>query len=94
MVTVDEVRKCVVKLTSKSCDLDPLPFYVTRKALGTLILFITKIINTSLQSSQMPSQLKVAKLRALYFSKAAFPELCAVFKLSHCFKSYFHQQSN
>ena len=36
MVTVDEVRKCVVKLTSKSCDLDPLPGYVTGKALGTL----------------------------------------------------------
>ena len=36
MVTVDVVRKCVVKLTSKSCDLDPLPGYVTRKALGTL----------------------------------------------------------
>ena len=40
MVTVDEVRKCVVKLTSKSCDLDPLSGYVTRKALGTLIPFI------------------------------------------------------
>ena len=69
MVTVDEVCKCVVKLTSKSCELDPLPGYVTRKALGTLIPFISKLINTSLQSSQMPSQLKVAKLRALYFTK-------------------------
>ena len=69
MVTVDEVCKCVVKLTSKSCELDPLPGYVTRKALGTLIPFISKLINTSLQSSHMPSQLKVAKLRALYFTK-------------------------
>ena len=65
MIDVDEVRKCVVKLSSKSCDLDPLPGYVTRNALSTLLPFITKIINTSLQSGQMPSQLKVAKLRPL-----------------------------
>ena len=54
-----------MKLSSKSCDLDPLPGYVTRNALSTLLPFITKIINTSLQSGQMPSQLKVAKLRPL-----------------------------
>lgn len=61
-VTVDEVHKCVMKLSSKSCDLDPLPGYVTRNALDTLLPFISIIINTSLQSGQMPSQLKVAKL--------------------------------
>ena len=66
MVTVDEVRKCVVKLSSKSCDLDPLPSYVTRNALGTLLPFMSKIINTSLQSGQMPSQLKIAKRRPLH----------------------------
>ena len=65
LVNVDEVRKCVVKISSKSCDLHPLPGYVTRNALSTLLPFITKIINTSLQSGQMPSQLKVAKLRPL-----------------------------
>ena len=31
LVNVDEVRKCVVKISSKSCDLDPLPGYVTKK---------------------------------------------------------------
>jgi len=30
MVTVDDVRECVVKLSSKSGELDPLPGYVTR----------------------------------------------------------------
>ena len=65
MVTVDDVRECVVKLSSKSCELDPLPGYVTRNALDTLLPFISKIINTSLQSGQMPSHLKVAKLRPL-----------------------------
>ena len=71
MATVDEVHKCVVKSTSKSCDLNPLPGYITRNALGKLIPFSIKIINTSLQSGQMrmPSQLKVAKLHALYFTK-------------------------
>ena len=53
-----------MKLSSKSCDLDPLSA-VTRNALGTILTFITKIINTSLQSGLMPSQLKVAKLLPL-----------------------------
>ena len=61
MVTVEDVRECVVKLSSKSCELDPLPGYVTRNALDTLLPFISKIINTSLQSVH----LKVAKLRPL-----------------------------
>ena len=65
MVTVNDVRECVVKLSSKSCDLDPLPAYVTINALDTLLQFISKIINTSLQSGQMPSHLKVAELRPL-----------------------------
>ena len=65
MVTVDDVRECGVKLSSRPCELDPLPGYITRNALDTLLPFITKIINTSLQSGQMPSHLKVAKLRPL-----------------------------
>ena len=65
MVTVDDVRECVVKLSSKSCELDPLPGYVTRNSPDTLLPFISKIINASLQSGQMPSYLKVAKLRPL-----------------------------
>ena len=65
MVTVGDVHESVVKLSSKSCELDPLPGYVTRNALDTLLPFISKIINMSLQSGQMPSHLKVAKLRPL-----------------------------
>ena len=54
-----------MKLSSKSCKLDPLPGYVTRNAMHTLLPFISEIINASLQSGQMPSHLKVAKLRPL-----------------------------
>ena len=64
-VTVDDVRECGVKLSSRPCELDPLPGYIKRNALDTLLPFITKIINTSLQSGQMPSHLKVAKLHPL-----------------------------
>ena len=45
--------------------MDPPPGYVTRNAQDTLLPFISKIINASLQSGQMPSHLKVAKLRPL-----------------------------
>ena len=45
--------------------LDSLAGYVTRNALDTLLPFIFKIINRSLQSGQRPSHLKVVKLRPL-----------------------------
>ena len=54
IVTVNEVCKCVTKLSSKSCDLDPLPSYVTRNALGTLLPFISKIINTYCNLGKCP----------------------------------------
>ena len=65
LVTVDEVRQYIVQLSCKSCDLDPLPAFVTKNSLDVLLPFITKIINISLESGKMPSQLKVAKLRPL-----------------------------
>ena len=65
MVTADEVHTCIMNLAAKSCALDPLPGYVTRNALGVLLHFISKIINISLETGQMPSQLKVAMLRPL-----------------------------
>ena len=65
MVTADEVHTCIMNLAAKSCALDPLPGYVTRNALSVLLPFISKIINISLESGQMPSQLKVAMLRPL-----------------------------
>ena len=45
VVTSEEIRACVMKLSSKSCDLDPLSA-VTRNALGTILTFITKIIHS------------------------------------------------
>ena len=68
MVTVDEVRKCAVKLIfSKSCILTL--FLAQDVCSGhTAVPFISKIINTSLQSGQMPSQLKIANLRSLQYN--------------------------
>ena len=41
VICINEVRECVMKLSCKSCDLDPLPGYVTRNILGTLLPFNT-----------------------------------------------------
>ena len=65
MVTIEEVHTRIVKLAAKSFALDPLPGYVTRNALGVLLQLFFKIINTSLESGQMPSQLKITMLRPL-----------------------------
>ena len=71
-----------MKLSSKSCDLDPLPSYLTRNALGTLLPFISKITNTSLQSGQMPSQLKSFSLRSLPWIIHSFQTIAPVSNLT------------
>ena len=65
MVSIEEVHTCIVKLFATPCALDPLPGYVTGNALGVLLQFVFIIINISLESGQMPSQLKIAMLRPL-----------------------------
>ena len=94
IVPVNEVRKCVTKLSSKSCDLDPLPSYVTRNALGTLLPFISKIINTSLQSGQMPSQLKSLSLRSLPWIIHSFQTIALVSNLNFISKEVYKSFAN
>ena len=58
MVTVDDVRECVVKLSSKSCELDPLPGYVTRNAPDTLAtIYDSDLLRLKILSSYVPEWL-------------------------------------
>ena len=55
----------LLKLTKKTCDLDPLPSTVLTECFDVLSPFITQIINMSISQGQVPSLLKEATVRPL-----------------------------
>ena len=57
-VTEDEVKKLFLSLSSKSCDLEPIPTSVLKKCLDMLITPITDIINISMETSTFPQKFK------------------------------------
>jgi hypothetical protein len=59
-LSLDEVRLILDKSADKSCDLDPIPTSIVKKCLDELCPIIRQIVNLSLQSGQMPDQLKNA----------------------------------
>ena len=60
LVSEEEIRKIVMSSPSKSCILDPIPTNVLKDCIDELLPFITKVVNTSLSSSTVPSSLKNA----------------------------------
>ena len=60
-----EVLKLIKASPSKSCSLDPMPTWLLKDCIGALLPTITKIVNLSLSSCVMPSQLKNAILSPL-----------------------------
>ena len=60
-----DVRDCAFVAWSNKAYLPSHVILILFLALNTLLPFISKIINTALQSGQMPSQLTVVKLRPL-----------------------------
>ena len=65
VLTEMDVRKLVNKSATKSCELDPISTHFFKQHLEVLIPFITRIINTSLQTGQFPNTLKSAIVRPL-----------------------------
>ncbi len=61
----EEVLKLIKSSPSKSCALDPMPTWLLKDCTGVLLPVITKIVNLSLSSCTMPSQLKNAILSPL-----------------------------
>ena len=55
-----EVLKAVRRLATKSCPIDPLPTWMLKQHLGTLLPTITEIATLSLATGTFPSQFKEA----------------------------------
>ena len=62
-VTCGKLSDLVPRLTLKSCILDPIPALVLKNCYDLLLLFITKVVNCSLQNSTLTSDMKRAIVR-------------------------------
>ena len=61
----EEIRKVIEHSPNKSCELDPLPTWLLKVCLTELLPFITKIINTSIETAYVPSAFKRAFVRPI-----------------------------
>ena len=63
--TEKEVYELIRSCPPKSCMLDPLPTWVLKKILPSLVPFLTGIINSSISNGTVPEALKTAIVRPL-----------------------------
>ncbi|XP_072018306.1 uncharacterized protein [Amphiura filiformis] len=61
-VTEDTVAKTITGSAAKSCPLDPIPSVILKQCLEAVLPTITRLVNTSLLTGEMPSGLKVARV--------------------------------
>ena len=57
-VTADEVKKIIMSMPKKSCELDPIPTDLLMQCLDETLPLITEIMNTSLLTGHIPSYFK------------------------------------
>ena len=60
-----EVKKLMLEMPKKHCQLDPLPTWLLRECLEEFLPITTEIVNLSLQLGEMPSNLKHALVKPL-----------------------------
>ena len=64
-VTEVEVKKIITSSPSKSCSLDPIPTGLLKQCVDTIVPFITKILNASLSTGNVPDSFKTALVTPL-----------------------------
>ena len=80
LVNEEVVSGFVNHLCSKSCTLDPIPSAVFKRCRHCLLPVITRIVNLSLTSGQVPDRFKVAMLKPLLKKYGADHELFSNFR--------------
>ena len=73
--TETEIKKLINKSASKSCDLDPIPTWLLKQCTTELLPVITHIVNLSLSTSNVPSDLKKAYVTPLIKKALLDPEV-------------------
>ena len=61
----NEVKKILLNMRNKYCNLDPLPFWLMKECIDQFLPLVTDIINTSLRIGIMPKPLKHALIKPL-----------------------------
>ena len=80
LVNEEVVSGFVNHLWSKSCTLDPIPSSVFKRCRHYLLPVITRIVNLSLTSGQVPDRFKVAMLKPLLKKSGADHEVFSNFR--------------
>ena len=65
LTTAVELSKFITKMARKSCSLDPIPSNLLKLCFSDLVPIITKIVNCSLESGEVPLPMKRAILSPL-----------------------------
>ena len=63
--SIAEIRKIIQKSPLKSCELDPLPTFLLKECIETLLPIITTIVNKSITESYVPATFRKAVVRPL-----------------------------
>jgi hypothetical protein len=79
-VTQDEVRQIIAKSPVKQCLLDPLPTWLLKQCLTSLLPHITKIINHSLSTGTVPESFKLAHVTPLIKKPSLNPSVLANYR--------------
>jgi len=70
-----EISNLIKKSASKSCKLDPIPTWLLKDCLGCLLPVITRIVNLSLSSAEVSTNLKEAIVLPLIKKMTLDPEI-------------------
>ena len=73
-VSLTELKATVGSMYLKSCDLDPLPGCIMKKCFANISSVIVRIVNLSMESGILPTDLKVASVKPLLKKQSLSPE--------------------
>ncbi len=63
--TSKEIKEIIMNSPNKSCNLDPMPTWLLKSCVDSLIPIFLEIVNQSLASGEVPQNLKTAHIRPL-----------------------------
>jgi hypothetical protein len=75
LTTEDEVQKLVMSAPTKSCNIDPIPTWLLKECLPALLPVLTKLVNASLTTAEMPTNLKAAIVTPLLKKSTLDPDV-------------------
>ena len=73
-ISLTELMTIVGSIYSKSCHLDPIPGCIVKDCFASVSSVITRIVNLSMESGILPTDLKVASVKSLLKKQSLSPD--------------------